>query len=89
MEYGLQLYSVRDLAEKNLEKALRQVSALGYQFVEFAGFFGHSAEEVKRMLDENGLTVSGTHTKHSETPISSFRGAIIPPEKSWKRRLPL
>lgn len=66
MEYGLQLYSVRDLAEKNLEKALRQVSALGYQFVEFAGFFGHSAEEVKRMLDENGLTVSGTHTGWEE-----------------------
>ena len=44
MEYGLQLFSVRDLAEKNLDEALRQVSALGYKFVEFAGFFGHSAE---------------------------------------------
>ncbi len=66
MEYGLQLYSVRDLTEKNLEEALRQVAALGYKFVEFAGFFGHSAEQVKRMLDENGLTVSGTHTGWDE-----------------------
>ena len=66
MEYGLQLYSVRDLTEKNLEEALRQVAALGYKFVEFAGFFGHTAEQVKRMLDENGLTVSGTHTGWDE-----------------------
>lgn len=66
MEYGLQMYSVRDLAEKSLEEALRQVAALGYRFVEFAGFFGHSAEDVRKMLDENGLTVSGTHTAIEE-----------------------
>lgn len=62
MEYGLQLYSVRDMTEKNLEEALRCVAALGYKYVEFAGFFGHSAQDVRRMLDENGLEVSGTHT---------------------------
>ena len=62
MEYGLQLYSVRDLTGENLEEALRQVAALGYKYVEFAGFFGHSAADVRRMLDENGLEVSGTHT---------------------------
>ena len=61
MEYGLQLYSVRDITEKNFAEALRQVAALGYRFVEFAGFFGHSAEEVKQMLDANGLSVSGAH----------------------------
>ena len=52
MEYGIQLYSVRDLTEKNLDDALRQVSALGYRFVEFAGFFGHSAEDVRAMLEK-------------------------------------
>ncbi|MBQ9773892.1 MAG: sugar phosphate isomerase/epimerase [Clostridia bacterium] len=62
MEYGLQMYSVRDLTEQDLEGALRQVAALGYEFVEFAGFFGHSATDVRRMLVENGLTVSGAHT---------------------------
>ena len=66
MEYGLQLFSVRDLAEKNLDEALRQVSALGYKFVEFAGFFGHSAEEVRGMLEKYGLRVSGTHTGWQE-----------------------
>ena len=66
MEYGIQLYSVRDLTEKNLDDALRQVSALGYRFVEFAGFFGHSAEDVRAMLEKYNLTVSGTHTGWQE-----------------------
>ena len=62
MGYGLQLYSVRDLTEKNMDEALRQVSELGYKNVEFAGFFGIPAEEIKAMLEKYNLTVSGTHT---------------------------
>jgi sugar phosphate isomerase/epimerase len=66
MEYGLQLYSVRDITGQDLEGALAKVAALGYRFVEFAGFFGHSADKVKAMLDTYGLTVSGTHTGWQE-----------------------
>ena len=66
MEYGIQMYSVRDLTKDNLDEALRQVAALGYKMVEFAGFFGHSAQEVKAMLDKYGLRVSGTHTGWQE-----------------------
>lgn len=62
MEYGLQLYSVRDTASQDYEKALREVSAMGYRFVEPAGFFGHSAAQVKEWLDQYGLTISGTHS---------------------------
>lgn len=62
IEYGLQMYSVRDMAENDLEGALRQVAELGYSFVEFAGFFGHTAKDVSQMLDTYGLRVSGTHT---------------------------
>ena len=62
MEYGIQMYSVRDLTEKNMDEALRQVSELGYKNVEFAGFFGIPAEEIKAMLEKYGLKVSGTHT---------------------------
>ncbi len=66
MEYGIQMYSVRDLTEKNMDEALRQVSELGYKFVEFAGFFGIPAEEIKAMLDKYGLRVSATHTGWKE-----------------------
>ncbi len=62
MEYGLQMYSVRDITKDDLAGALKAVAEIGYKFVEFAGFFGHPAEEVKAMLSEYGLTVSGTHS---------------------------
>jgi sugar phosphate isomerase/epimerase len=62
MNYGLQLYSVRDVTKVDFESALRQVAEMGYTMVESAGFFGHSAEEVKAMLDNYGLTLCSTHT---------------------------
>lgn len=62
MDYGLQLYSVRDVTGFDLEGTLKKVAEIGYRYVEFAGFFGHSAEEVKAMLDRYGLIVSGTHS---------------------------
>lgn len=62
MEYGIQMFSVRDIAEKDLHAALRKVAELGYRYVEFAGFFDHPAKDVKAWLDECGLICSGTHT---------------------------
>ncbi|GHU68965.1 sugar phosphate isomerase [Clostridia bacterium] len=66
MHLGLQMYSVRDITKDDLAGALAKVKAIGYDNVEFAGFFGHCAKEVKAMLDETGLAVSGTHTGWSE-----------------------
>ena len=60
--YGIQLYSVRDAMEKDMAAAMQQIADLGYKYVEFAGFFGHSAAEVKEMLDKTGLLCSGTHS---------------------------
>ena len=60
--YGLQLYSVRDFTEKDLAGTLERVAEIGYKQVEFAGFFGHSAEDVSAMLKNAGLTCSGTHS---------------------------
>lgn len=60
--YGIQLYSLRDITKDDFEGALRIVADLGYTSVEPAGFFGHSAEEVVKMLDRYHLTISSTHT---------------------------
>lgn len=76
MEYGLQMYSVRDMAEKDLAGALREVARLGYSFVEFAGFFGHTAKDVRAMLDQNGLSVSGTHTGWEELTADNIDATI-------------
>ncbi len=62
MEYGLQLYSMRDLAEKDLMAALEMAAEIGYKGIEFAGFFGFSADVVKEKLDALKLQAWGTHT---------------------------
>lgn len=61
-EYGLQLFSVRDITGNDLEGALRAVAEMGYKYVEYAGFFGHSAEQIKEWQDKYGLKCSGTHS---------------------------
>lgn len=62
MEYGIQMYSVRDITGKDLRGALEAIAEIGYTYVEFAGFFGHGAKEVKAWLNDLGLKISGTHT---------------------------
>ena len=62
MEYGIQLYSVRDEMGKDVKGTLAKIAGMGYKLVEFAGFYNHSAEEIVAMLAENGLKISGTHT---------------------------
>ena len=61
-EYGIQLYSLRDISKDDFEGMLKAVSEMGYKMVESAGFFGHSAETVKGWLDKYGLTMCSTHT---------------------------
>ena len=77
MEYGLQLYSVRDITQKGLQSAMQKVADLGYGFVEFAGFFGNAAPEVGRMLRETGLRVSGTHTGWEELTPNRIADTIL------------
>ena len=60
--YGIQMYSLRDVTKTDLRAALKAVADMGYTHVEFAGFFENSAEDVRAWLDEYGLTASGTHT---------------------------
>ncbi len=62
MEYGVQLYSVRDKAQTDMRGALSAIAGQGYSFVEFAGFFGIDAKEIAAWLKEYGLRVSGAHT---------------------------
>ncbi|MCX7722015.1 MAG: sugar phosphate isomerase/epimerase [Verrucomicrobiae bacterium] len=58
---GVQLYSVRDQCKANLAGTLAAVAAIGYEGVEFAGYHGHTAEQIRKLLDENGLVACGSH----------------------------
>ncbi len=58
---GLQLYSIREEMEKDMDATLKAVKEMGYDYVEFAGYFGKSAQEVKAILDKYGLTCVSVH----------------------------
>lgn len=59
---ALQLYSVRDDCAADLPGTLDAVARAGYAGVEFAGYYGRSAQELRKMLDDRGLVCCGTHT---------------------------
>lgn len=58
---GIQLYSVRDDLAKDFEGTLRKIKEMGYDYVEFAGFFDKSASEIKSILNEIGLIPISVH----------------------------
>ena len=66
MKYGLQLYSIRDITQNDLASAIKKTAELGYNCVEFAGFFGHTADEINSMLADSGLEISGTHSSFDD-----------------------
>lgn len=61
---ALQLYSVRDEMAADFEGTLRKVKTLGYDGVEFAGLFDHSAADIRSMCDEIGLVPISAHVPY-------------------------
>ena len=60
---ALELYTVRDETAKDFTGTLRKVAALGYKGVEFAGYGGLSAHELKELLTETGMRAVATHVR--------------------------
>lgn len=61
LHVGIQLYSLREEMEKDMDATLKAVSEMGYDCVEFAGFFDKSAADVKAMCDKYHLTPISVH----------------------------
>jgi len=61
---GLQLYTVRDLMKQDFEGTIAKVVQTGYKEVEFAGYFGKSPQEVRKILDSNKLTSPSEHVPY-------------------------
>jgi sugar phosphate isomerase/epimerase len=60
-QIALQLYTVRRLAAVDLPGTLRAVAAAGYRAVEIAGLPDIEADELARLLEENGLRAIAAH----------------------------
>ncbi|MEZ5276794.1 MAG: sugar phosphate isomerase/epimerase [Opitutaceae bacterium] len=58
---SLQLWSVRDSMNKDFAAMAKDVAAIGYRYVETAGYGNLNAEGAKAALDAAGLKVSGMH----------------------------
>jgi len=58
---GVQLYSVRDDMARDFEGTLQKIADMGYEYVEFAGYYGRSSEEIKALLDKLGLKCISVH----------------------------
>lgn len=58
---GLQLYSLRDKTKEDFLGTIRKVGEMGYDGVQFAGFFDTPAEKVKQVMGEAGVVAAGSH----------------------------
>ncbi len=64
---GIQLYSIREDMHKDPDVTLKLLAAMGYKYVEHANyvdrkFYGHTATEFKKILDDLGLKMLSGHT---------------------------
>jgi sugar phosphate isomerase/epimerase len=63
LSLAYQIYSAREDAERDLNHVLHELSAIGYNGVEFAGFYGLDAQDVKKMLQEHHLVPLSSHVQ--------------------------
>jgi sugar phosphate isomerase/epimerase len=68
---GLELYTVRDALSKDFEGTLARVAKIGYQEVEFAGYFADLAKlnpppkRTRQILDGDGLVAPSSHVAYT------------------------
>uniref|UniRef100_A0A7C5UXJ7 Sugar phosphate isomerase/epimerase n=1 Tax=Ignisphaera aggregans TaxID=334771 RepID=A0A7C5UXJ7_9CREN len=69
---ALQLYSLREDLQKRFNDVLREIADIGFEGVEFAGFYGRDPNELRETLYKIGLDVAGAHI-----PIQAFSESEI------------
>lgn len=66
LKVGLQLYTIRQAMTDDMDAALREVKAMGYDYVEMAGGrYDHTAEENLELIEKNGLKCISVHQSPS------------------------
>jgi sugar phosphate isomerase/epimerase len=63
------LHSIHEACQADLPAALAAVAEMGYEGVEFAGYYGYEVHELRHLLDEAGLRAVGTHTWYEYGPL--------------------
>jgi sugar phosphate isomerase/epimerase len=73
---GLELYTLREECKTDLPGMLSAVSKIGYKGVEFAGYHGRTAKELRKMLDDNSIVACGTHTPYESVLADKLNETI-------------
>ena len=58
---GLQLYTIRSVMGDDFRGAMKEVAKIGYDEVEFAGYYDRTPGEITALLKELDLTAPATH----------------------------
>jgi sugar phosphate isomerase/epimerase len=82
---GIQLYTVRDAMGRDFEGTLERLARMGYDEVEFAGYFGHSPARVRAILERVGLSAPAAHVGLEEVRANLSRtvGTAAEAGHSW------
>ena len=80
--FGLQLYTIRDAMAADVPGSLKQVSDLGYKYVELASysdgkFYGYAPAEFKKMVSDLGMEVLSSHTQVENAGITLDNAKIM------------
>ena len=63
---AIQVYSVRDAAEADLDSTLKSLKEYGYDGIELAGLYGNPPETVRDLCKKHGLTPISAHVSYKE-----------------------
>jgi len=58
---GLQLYTIRSLMESDFRGAMEEVATIGYDEVEFAGYYNRTPDEILALLNDLDLASPAAH----------------------------
>jgi len=58
---GIQLWTVKEEAAKDLEGTMKKLYAIGFRQIEFAGFYGKTAAEIGALMKGIGFTLVSMH----------------------------
>jgi sugar phosphate isomerase/epimerase len=75
-QIGIQMYTLRDQTERDFLGTLGKVAEMGYRAVEFAGYFGVSASELRRTLDGLGLAAPSAHVGLDFSSLDNMEQAL-------------
>lgn len=63
---AVQVYSVRNDAQKDFAGTLAEIKKMGYDGVEFAGMYGHAPEEIRDLCKNIGLVPISAHVSFAD-----------------------